>query len=108
MKIKAFSWIVAGAYLLCGVMLFIVIPQFESIFSGFAAPLPLLTRTVFAIGPFGWLSLAVTLGALVILKEWRFRSRLLDLIFVMLFMLLAGCITVALFLPFIPVDMSAP
>jgi len=108
MKIKAFSWIVAGAYLLCGVMLFIVIPQFESIFSGFAAPLPLLTRTVFAIGPFGWLSLAVTFGALTILKDWRFRSRLLDLLFVMLFMLLVGCIPVALILPFIPVDMSAP
>ena len=103
MKIKAFSWILAGVYLLCGVMFFVVIPQFESIFSGWAVPVPSLTRAVFAIGPFCWLSLAVTVGALAILKDLKFRSRLLDLIFLMLLALLGGCIVVALLiLPFMP------
>ncbi len=101
MKIKVFSWILAGAYLLCGVMFFVVIPQFESIFSGWAVPLPLLTRVVFAIGPFGWLSLALAVGALAILKDLRFRSRLLDLIFLMLLALFGGCIVIALFSPIV-------
>jgi len=106
MKIKAFSWILTGAYLLCGVMFFLVIPKFESIFSGFATPLPLSTRAVFAIGPFGWLSLAATVGALAILKDLRFRSRLLNLVFLMLLALAGGCLAVALLLPFFQLTYS--
>ena len=103
MKVKAYSWVLAGAFLFCGVMFFFTVPRFETIFAGLDVTLPSATRGVLAVGRFGWLSVGVIAGALVILKDLKFRSRLLDLIFLMLLALLGGCIVVALLiLPFMP------
>lgn len=87
-------------------MFFVVIQKFESIFSGFGVSLPLSTRAVFAIGPFGWLSLTVAVGVLAILKDLRFRARLLNLAFLMLLALAVGCLAVALLIPFFGVTYS--
>jgi hypothetical protein len=106
MKIKAFSWVLAGAFLLCGVIFFRVIPQFEFIFTGFSIPLPPATRCVFAVGRFGWLSVAVIAGALVIFKDLWFRSRLSNWMFMMLLSLLAGYVTLALLLPALGPNMT--
>jgi type II secretory pathway component PulF len=101
MKIKPFSWFLAGAFLLFGVVFFVTLPKFETIFSGLDVLLPSPTRCVLTVGRFGWLSVAVIAGALLILKDLKFRSRLWDWIFLMLFALWAGSITVALLLPLI-------
>ena len=63
--------------------------------------LPSATRCVLAVGRFGWLTVAVIGGALVVLKDLKFRSRLLDWMFLMWFALWAVYITVALLHPLV-------
>ena len=99
MKIKVYSRILAGIYALFGAALFLVIPKFEVFFSGLAKPLPFLTRAVFAVGPFGWLCLSVAVGTFVVLKDLRFRSRLLSPVFTFVLVLWMGCMAVALVFP---------
>jgi len=98
MKIKAYSWMLAGAYLICGIALFLIIPKCD--FSGFARPLPFLTRAALALGSFGWLGLALAAGALVILKDLRFRSRLLSVLLTVVLGVWICCMAIGLFLPF--------
>jgi hypothetical protein len=99
MKIKAYSWILAGAYLIWGIALFIVVPKCTEIFSGFAR-LPFLTQSVLALGSFGWLGIALAAGALVVLKDLRFRSRLLSILLTAVLLVWMCCMAIALFLPF--------
>ena len=102
MKIKTCSLILAGAYSLCGAMFFLIVAKYRILFSESGVPLPFLTRAVLAIGPLGWLCLAVSAGAVTILKDLRFRSPLLNLVLTLVLGLLATCITVAVFLPAFP------
>jgi hypothetical protein len=62
---------------------------------------------VLAVGRFGWLSVAVIVSALVILKDLKFRSRLLDWMFLMVLALWVGYITVAMLLPLIRTSMTS-
>jgi type II secretory pathway component PulF len=99
MKIKLDTWILAGGYFVCGVMFFFVIPQFQTVFSGMSVQLPVLTRAVCALGPWGSLFLPVAIGLLAILKDFRFHSRLLNPVFTLILALLACCVIIALFSP---------
>ena len=42
MKIKVFSWLLAATYALSGILLFVVIPKFEAVFSEAEVSLPAL------------------------------------------------------------------
>jgi hypothetical protein len=101
MKTKISSWIIAGAYLLFGVWLYLAIPRFQGLFSGFNIRLSFLTRVALVVGPNGWLLLAVAAGTAVVLKDRRFYSRLWNPLFTLLFLLWVGGMAVALiFFPF--------
>lgn len=100
MKIKVYSWILAGAYLICGAALFVVVPKCGAIFSGFDLPLPLLTRAALAVGAFGWLGIALIACALVVLKDLRFRSGLWSFLLTAFLVIWVGCVAVALLLPY--------
>lgn len=86
-------------------MFFFVIPQFQSVlsertvYSEGGVQLPVLTRAVFAVGPWGSLFLPVAIGLLAILKDFRFHSRLLNPVFTLILALLACCVIIALFSP---------
>ncbi len=94
MKIKLYTWILAGAYFLCGVMVFLIMPRFLSLFSEAGMhQVPVFSTAVFAIGPLGWLLVTLVIGAFVILKDFRFRSRFLNPVFtVILALLMSGII----------------
>lgn len=81
MKVRIVSWFLAGAYLGCGVLLFLFVQRCQGIFSGFNIQRPFLTRTILAAGPFGCLSFSVAVGVAVVLKDFRFRSSYLNPIF---------------------------
>ena len=103
MKIKVYSWILASAYLLCGVVLFLVTlkfqPWLQQAFSEVGMTLPFLTRATFVVGPYGWLLLAIASGTFVILKDLRFHSRLLSPLFTFILVLWVGCMAIALIYP---------
>ena len=104
MKIKIYSWILAGAYLLCGVALFPILVKLQMLFSGFGMELPFATKAVLALGPFGWLCTSVAIGTLVILKDMRFRSRLLNPLLTFILVAWAICIAVTLLYPLMAIN----
>ena len=106
MKIKIYSWILAGAYLLCGAAFFCMVLKAREIFSGFNIELPFMTRMALAIGPVGWLCALVVVGALVILKDMRFHSRLLNPFFTVSLGLSASLMVFALLAPLRNIDIS--
>ena len=99
MKIKPYSWILGGAYFLCGEACLFIIPKLQSLLSETGLWLPPFTRGVFAMGTFGWLWLMLVMGALTILKDLRFRTWLLNLIFTVIPAALACSVIVAMMLP---------
>ena len=101
MKIKNYSWILAGAYPLCGVVLFLVLFKMQTLFSGFGMEMPFATKITLAVGPFGWLVFSIGAGILVVLKDLRFRSRLLNPLLTFAFGFWISCIAFALFYPFV-------
>ena len=92
MKIRLFSWILAGSYLFCGLGICFVVLELTKIISGFNFNLPVTTRVTLKIGPVGWLCWGVTVGFLVALKDLRFRSRILNPLFTLLLMAWVGYI----------------
>jgi len=97
----------AGVYLLCGVALFLMLFRFQEIFSNFSIELPLATRMALAIGPVGWLCALGAVGMLVILKDLRFHSRLLNPLFAFLLGAWASFMAVALLSPIIVLTHSS-
>jgi hypothetical protein len=81
MKIRPYTWKLAGAYLLCGVMVFLIMTIFLRWCSNANIPFPIFSTAVFAVGPLGWLMVMLVIGALVVLKDFRFRSRFLNPVF---------------------------
>jgi len=94
MKIKLYTRMLAGAYFLCGLMVFLIMPRFLSLFSEQGVKsFPVFSSAVFAVGPLGWLLVTLVIGAFVILKDFRFRSRSLNPAFtVILALLMSGII----------------
>jgi hypothetical protein len=92
MKIRLFSWILAGSYLFCGLGICFVVLEQAKIISGFNFNLPVTTKVTLKIGPVGWLCAGLTVGILVALKDLRFRSRFLNPIFTLLLVAWVGYI----------------
>ena len=71
--------VVGVAIIVTTILLIYVIPQFESLFSGFGADLPTFTRTVVDLSLFvrtkGWMILAVAAGGVWAFVYFRKRSR---------------------------------
>ncbi len=71
--------VVGVAIIVTTILLIYVIPQFESLFSGFGADLPTFTRTVVNLSLFvrtkGWMILAVFIAAVWTFAYFRKRSR---------------------------------
>ena len=101
MKVRTYSWVLAGAYLVCGVILFLVIPKFQEIYSGFNIEGSFLMRATLATGPVGCLCSSAAVAMFVVLKDVRFRSRLLNPIFTVVFGLWIICTPFALIYPLI-------
>ena len=83
MKVKIYSWVLAAVYLLCGVWLFVVVPVFRKVMYSEAGVTPsrLMTKIVLAVGPLGWLMLSILSAVVIVLKDLRYRSRLLNALF---------------------------
>jgi hypothetical protein len=93
MKIRPYTWKLAGAYFLCGVMVFIIMTIFLRWCSNANTPFPIFSTAVFAVGPLGWLMVMLVIGTLVVLKDFRFRSRFLNPVFTaILALLMSGII----------------
>ena len=89
MKIKPYTRILAGAYFLCGLTVFLVMPRFLSLLSEMGiGHFPVFSTAVFAVGPVGWLLVMLVIGTLVILKDFRFPSRSLNAVFTAILALL--------------------
>jgi hypothetical protein len=97
MKIKLYSWFLAGAYLLCGVMVFFVLPYFLAMLpQGGIQDFRVFYRAVFSVGPLGWLLVALTIAAIVVLKDFWFHSRFLNPVFTAILVVLASGIIFAI------------
>jgi hypothetical protein len=93
MRIKIYSWIMASAYLLCGVVSLYLVPKFQDVLAGFNLPLPFLMKATCAVGTWGWLCLSAEVGIFVILKDLKFRSRYLNPFFTFLLVLWTALLT---------------
>lgn len=91
MKVRIYSWILAGAYLLWGVLLFLAVPRFQEIVSGFNISATLVMRAMFAVGPYGCLLLAVAIGVALTLNNLRFHRRFVSLFFTITLLLWVYC-----------------
>ena len=91
MKVKPYSWVLAVAYVLAGIWLFIAIPQFNRMFSEMRTTPRLPTRFILSIGSFGCLTLLVITAIVVILKDLRFRPRLLNTLFTIFLICCVAC-----------------
>jgi hypothetical protein len=99
MKVRIYSWILATSYMLLGIVLYLVIPKFIAIFSGFDLESPFLTRSIFAIGPFGCLFFSAIIGIIVILKDFKFPSPYLNHFFALFLVLWVGCTLISIIRP---------
>jgi len=81
MKIRATSWVLAAGYLLFGVWLFVAVPRFRLMYSEMQVTPQPMTRYVLAVPALVWLALLVFLAAAIVLKDFRYRSHLLNLVF---------------------------
>lgn len=99
MKVKAFSWILAAMYLLCGLFFVIVVPGFQAVFAEMEVDLPALTRAVFFVGSIGWLAFAALGCAVTVLKDMKFHSPWLNPLLTIVLALLVSGMAVAMFLP---------
>ena len=102
-KIKIYSWILAGAYPLCGLAFFVTLFKLQKVFAGMGIQLPWVTVTTLSVGRFEWLGASVAMGALVILKDLRFQSRLLNPLFTVALVSWIICMAVALLYPFMAI-----
>jgi hypothetical protein len=106
MKITLFSWILAGAYLFCGLGICFVVSNLQALFIGFDIEMSFLTRVVLGVGPIGWLGASVALGLLVVLKDLQFRSRLLNPMCSLILVFWVGCMAFAVLFPIRNVEVS--
>jgi hypothetical protein len=93
MKKRIYSWILASAYLVWGVLLFLAVPKFQETVSGFNISATLVMRTIFAFGPYGCLLLAVAIGVAIIFIDLRFHRRFVSLVFTVTLLLWVYCMT---------------
>jgi len=99
MKIRAYSMILAIAYLLFGVVLFYIIPKFQEMYSGYTIEPLFLARAMFAVGSLGCLCFSAMVSIVVILNDIKFHSRYPNLIFTTLLVLWVSYTPIALFYP---------
>jgi len=94
MKVKIYSWVLAAVYLLCGVWLFVVVPVFRKVMYSEAGVTPsrLMTKIVLAVGPLGWLMLSILAAVVIVLKDLRYRSRLLNALFSVFLFCVFACV----------------
>lgn len=78
---KALSYptaVVAVAFIVTGILLYFVIPQFESLFQGFGADLPAFTKLVVSLSKFvqayWWMLVLIPVGGIFAFKEAHHRS----------------------------------
>ena len=90
MKMRIYSWILASAYLVWGVLLFIEVAKFREVLSGFTS-LPFLKWATIAIGPYGWLFMAVAVSTTLILNDLKFHLRFVNIIFTIILPLWVCC-----------------
>ncbi len=71
--------VVVVAFMVTGILLYFVIPQFESLFQGFGADLPAFTRMVVNLSKFvqayWWLVIGIVVGAVVAFTQAHRRSK---------------------------------
>jgi hypothetical protein len=103
-RIKIYSWKLAGAYLICGFIFFFadlkIQPFIQDVFSRFNISFPFLTKAAFAVGPYGWLFLMAAVGAIVVLKDLKFQTRFLSSLFTVLLVFWIICMMFGLIYPF--------
>ncbi len=70
--------VVVVAFVVTGILLYFVIPQFESLFSGFGADLPAFTQMVVSLSKFvtayWWILILIPVGGVFAFKEAHHRS----------------------------------
>ena len=95
-RVRPLSWVLSGAYLLLGFMLFWVVQKVAPVYSELQPLLMLPTRVLLWVGPSGWLVLMTFLSALLILRDISFSSQLVRPgITVALWVALSGAIVAA-------------
>jgi len=68
---------------------FLVLPRFLTLFSDMGeGHFSIFSRTVYTVGPLGWLRVMLVIGTLAVLKDLRFPSRYLNIVFTAILALL--------------------
>ena len=71
--------VVVVAIVVTGILLYFVIPQFESLFQGFGADLPAFTKMVVSLSKFvqayWWLVIAIIVGTVIVFTQAHRRSK---------------------------------
>jgi hypothetical protein len=89
-----FSWVLSAAYLLCGLILFMLARKVAPVFSYLHAPLLLPTRVFLLLGPWGWLAFMLSVAALLLVRQIKFRPRWLNpAVIAALWVALTGAVT---------------
>src|SRR5947207_11009748 len=79
MTIRKFSWVLGGAYLLAGILFFYAVQSITFLLAESGVGFLLLTtRVLLWVRPLGWLAIMFLVSACVVLRDVRFRSRLLN------------------------------
>jgi hypothetical protein len=104
MKIKAASWVLGGAYLLCAVVFFLVMSKCRVAFAEQGIVLPTPSKAAFAIGPLGWLLVTVAIGSMAVLKDLAFPWRGWNFAFSIVLLTMVFFVAFAMIVPTIPVQ----
>src|SRR5580704_2264378 len=81
MRIKLCSWILAAAYFIFGLVIFLMVSRFAAMFANLGVTLPGITGAIYAVGATGWLVASFFGAIIVVLKDLKFQSTLLNPIF---------------------------
>jgi hypothetical protein len=76
----------------------------QKVFAGMGIELPWATTATLSVGRFEWLGASVVMGALVILKDLRFHSRLLNPLFTVALVAWTSCMVFALVYPLMAIN----
>ena len=77
-RISRLSWVLSAAYLLCGLILFMLGPKVALVFSDSHPPLLLPTRLFLWIGPRGWSTFTLSFSALLLVRNIRLHPASLN------------------------------
>ena len=99
-KIRLSSWIFAAIYMTSGIVLFLIIPGFRTMFQEQNLSLPSLSSLIFSVKPLVWLVLSCILAILSLIRDISGKIAFFsNWVAVLVLLIMYFVIVIPLFLP---------